>query len=266
MDVILDFCDHYALDQAYAYLLPYPHTPSALTQLNNTGMPLSYDSTITNHPAFKPTSYLPRDSMIRQSISLYIIAAVGAAAMYFLFCSISYFCFFDRRLEHHPRFLKNQIRMEIKSSMIAIPWIDAMTLPWFLGEIRGHSMIYDNVSDYGWTYFVFSVALYLLFTDFFIYWIHRLEHHPSIYKHVHKPHHKWISEFILDDRRLTWGLTDSTFQCQHPGPLSLFTRWMDTPNPCPTISSSTSSPCTNTSISVFSSLFSCGLSSFTMAT
>jgi lathosterol oxidase len=229
-------------------------------------MPLSYDSTITNHPAFKPTSYLPRDSMIRQSISLYIIAAVGAAAMYFLFCSISYFCFFDRRLEHHPRFLKNQIRMEIKSSMIAIPWIDAMTLPWFLGEIRGHSMIYDNVSDYGWTYFVFSVALYLLFTDFFIYWIHRLEHHPSIYKHVHKPHHKWISEFILDDRRLTWGLTDSTFQCQHPGPLSLFTRWMDTPNPCPTISSSTSSPCTNTSISVFSSLFSCGLSSFTMAT
>lgn len=192
MDVILDFCDHYALDQAYAYLLPYPHTPSALTQLNNTGMPLSYDSAITNHPAFKPTSYLPRDSMIRQSISLYIIAAVGAAAMYFLFCSISYFCFFDRRLEHHPRFLKNQIRMEIKSSMIAIPWIDAMTLPWFLGEIRGHSMIYDNVSDYGWTYFVFSVALYLLFTDFFIYWIHRLEHHPSIYKHVHKPHHKWI--------------------------------------------------------------------------
>lgn len=36
---------------------------------------------------------------------------------------------------------------------------------------------------------------FLLFTDYCIYWIHRLEHHPSIYKHIHKPHHKWISEF-----------------------------------------------------------------------
>jgi lathosterol oxidase len=34
----------------------------------------------------------------------------------------------------------------------------------------------------------------MVFNDLGIYWIHRLEHHPSIYKYIHKPHHKWISE------------------------------------------------------------------------
>jgi len=33
---------------------------------------------------------------------------------------------------------------------------------------------------------------FLFFTDYCIYWIHRLEHHPLVYKHVHKPHHKWV--------------------------------------------------------------------------
>jgi lathosterol oxidase len=32
---------------------------------------------------------------------------------------------------------------------------------------------------------------FLLVTDLAVYWIHRLEHHPALYKHVHKPHHKW---------------------------------------------------------------------------
>lgn len=36
------------------------------------------------------------------------------------------------------------------------------------------------------------MSRYLLFTDYLIYWIHRIEHIPVIYKHVHKPHHKWV--------------------------------------------------------------------------
>lgn len=34
---------------------------------------------------------------------------------------------------------------------------------------------------------------FLVFTDYGIYWVHRTLHHPSIYKYVHKPHHKWLS-------------------------------------------------------------------------
>lgn len=35
---------------------------------------------------------------------------------------------------------------------------------------------------------------FLVFTDYCIYWIHRWLHHPILYKRLHKPHHKWISE------------------------------------------------------------------------
>jgi lathosterol oxidase len=157
----------------------------------------------TTYPSYTSTTYLPstssvlpRDSMLRQCISLYTIALVGALILYFSLCSFSYFLFFDKRLEHHPKFLKNQKTMEIKMSMIAAPVIGALTLPWFLAEVRGKSLLYDNVDEYGWGYLALSVGLYMFFNDFFIYWIHRLEHHPRIYKHIHKPHHKWISKSL----------------------------------------------------------------------
>lgn len=38
---------------------------------------------------------------------------------------------------------------------------------------------------------------FLVFTDYCIYWIHRWLHIPFIYKVLHKPHHKWLSEFIF---------------------------------------------------------------------
>ncbi|KAK8844777.1 hypothetical protein IAR55_006627 [Kwoniella newhampshirensis] len=196
MDIVLHYADDLVLDKVYSYLMPHPPIPSSIPELlNATSLPNTYSTSTTYHPTSRPpptSSFLPRDSIIRQGTSVFFIALLGAYALYFLFCSISYYVFYDRRLEHHPKFLKNQIRKEIKSSMIAAPVIDVITLPWFLGEIRGYSKLYENVGDYGWTYLVVSVLMFLAFTDFAIYWIHRLEHHPLIYKHVHKPHHKWI--------------------------------------------------------------------------
>ncbi|KLT38306.1 C-5 sterol desaturase, partial [Cutaneotrichosporon oleaginosum] len=139
-----------------------------------------------------PTSSYARDAIPRQLASLFIIALSAALALYFLFCTLSYYFVYDRRLEHHPKFLPRQKRQEIISSLIAAPVIDVMTLPWFLGEVRGHSKLYNRVGEYGWAYFAFSAVWFLVFTDFLIYWIHRLEHHKLVYKHVHKPHHKWI--------------------------------------------------------------------------
>lgn len=192
MDILLDLADDYVFDKAYAYLLPHPPIPQSL-KMNTTTYP-SYTS-MTYQPS--TSSLLPRDSMLRQCISLYTIALVGALILYYSICSFSYFLFFDKRLEHHPRFLKNQKSMEIKSSMIAAPVIGLLTLPWFMAEIHGKSMLYDNVEEYGWGYLALSVGLYMFFNDFFIYWIHRLEHHPRIYKYIHKPHHKWVSKSIL---------------------------------------------------------------------
>ena len=181
MDAALELLDPLILDKAYAYFVPR-------------------DATLNNNATFSidkpnPLSYgsaWPRDDVLRQCISILVLTQIGACALYWIFSALSYYLIFDRRLEYHPRFLKNQIRQEIVSSMSAVPFINILTLPIFLAEVRGKSFLYTNIDDYGWSWVAASTLLFMVWNDFLIYWIHRLEHHPSVYKFIHKPHHKWI--------------------------------------------------------------------------
>jgi lathosterol oxidase len=238
MDVILSLADDYVLDSVWAWALPaIPRSASdstigsykstALGASSKIASPSS--SAISNLTAslanawssrnsaaadsiagqvmdaaadfesLKGVSAWGRDNIIRQSVSLYAITLLGIFILYFGFATLSYYCFFNHEMKKHPRFLKNQVALEIKTSLDAFLPLDAMTLPWFLAEVRGHSMLYDKISDYGLTYAILSVPFFLVFTDFCIYWIHRIEHHPRIYKHIHKPHHKWLGESFPAD-------------------------------------------------------------------
>jgi lathosterol oxidase len=68
-----------------------------------------------------------------------------------------------------------------------------LTAPIFLIEVRGYSKMYDRTEDGPGLWYNFAqFPLFILFTDFCIYWIHRGLHHPMVYKQIHKPHHKWI--------------------------------------------------------------------------
>lgn len=190
MDVALELLDPLILDKAYAWALPAPG------DLGNG----SYPDTSSSLGA-APESLWPRDNIYRQIISILILTQFGATSLYFFFSALSYYFIFDRRLEYHPRFLKNQVRQEIKSSLSAVPFINILTLPWFLAEVRGKSLLYADVGEYGYTWLLISAVLYMAFNDIGIYWIHRLEHHPSVYKYIHKPHHKWIGESDMRHRR-----------------------------------------------------------------
>jgi lathosterol oxidase len=104
-----------------------------------------------------------------------------------------YHTLFDKNLERHPRFLKNQIRLELKQGLTSIPVMSALTVPFFLAEVRGWSKLYDFATDAPfslWT--LLQYPCFILFTDSGIYWIHRWEHHPRLYRWLHKPHHKWV--------------------------------------------------------------------------
>lgn len=64
-----------------------------------------------------------------------------------------------------------------------------LTVPWFWGEVKGYSKLYSDPQAYGGIpYMLFSIAAFLVFTDFGIYWIHRFLHHPILYKRLHKVH------------------------------------------------------------------------------
>jgi len=128
----------------------------------------------------------------RQLISLSVVTLIGIFVLYLLFAGLSYRYIFNHDMMDHPRFLKNQVKLEIQCSLRAFPGMTLLTLPWFQAEVRGYSKLYDDVDDYGLAYLLLSVPFFLVFTDYGIYWVHRTLHHPSIYKYVHKPHHKWL--------------------------------------------------------------------------
>lgn len=222
MDVALELLDPLVFDKMYAWALPHP----AASFSNNS-------SDVSNLLAADaaPMSLWDRDNIYRQTASILLITQFGASALYFFFSALSYYFVFDRRLEYHPRFLKNQVRQEIKSSMSAVPFINILTLPWFLAEVRGHSLLYGDIESHGWAWLAVSTVLYMAFNDVAIYWIHRLEHHPSVYKYIHKPHHKWIGQ--CSTRFTRWSMLISQ-QSLHPGLHWLSTLSMATYSRCRT--------------------------------
>ncbi|KAH8600788.1 hypothetical protein B0O99DRAFT_609477 [Bisporella sp. PMI_857] len=205
MDIVLEFVDKYCFDWVYATLFPlqlpsYNQTNGAVnsTHYNSTASPLWEYQPASSWISFAPgenayMSRLARDNVYRQIASLYVVTWLSGASIYFIVSTLSYIFVFDKTTYQHPKFLKNQIRMEIKQAVDAMPWIAVLTTPFFFAEVRGYSKLYDASADgpgtwYDW----FQFPLFLIFTDFCIYFIHRGLHHPSIYKHLHKAHHKWI--------------------------------------------------------------------------
>ncbi|KAI9496331.1 hypothetical protein BDB00DRAFT_809983 [Zychaea mexicana] len=181
MDTILELADEYFFDGVYAKLVP-KQVPLANATTNFLGEQLA------------TTSAWERDSDLRICLSLSVFLIVGATLFYFASATFSYFVFFDKEYMKHPRFLKNQVRLEIESATKAIPGFALLTVPWFWGEIKGYSLLYEGTPAtlLEWAYLALTVPLFLLFTDCGIYWVHRYLHHPLLYKHLHKPHHKWL--------------------------------------------------------------------------
>jgi lathosterol oxidase len=56
---------------------------------------------------------LLENDIIRQCVSLWAIAALGATVLYFTLATASFYILYDHENMKHPKFLKNQIRREI---------------------------------------------------------------------------------------------------------------------------------------------------------
>jgi len=113
--------------------------------------------------------------------------------LYFICASLSYRFIFDHATFTHPKYLKHQVKLEIRQTMISMPIMAMFTSPCFLAEVRGYGKLYDAPSDAPFALYNFlQFPIFVCFTDLAIYWIHRGLHHPKIYKTLHKPHHKWI--------------------------------------------------------------------------
>lgn len=231
MDLVLEFVDAYCADFIYAKLFPASlssHIPQALQKSldlgNNTFVDfLSNDPTQrllnSNNNAlnqvisefkeseiygkfpvwfdtsiYTTSSLLPRTNLFRQAVTLFLLMWFFGLVLYLGVASFSYVFIFDKAIFNHPRYLKNQMSLEIKQAVNAIPLMVLLTVPWFLIELQGYSKLYWDVNSIkgGWWSIVLQYPAFIMFTDFFIYLIHRWLHWPKVYRMLHKPHHKWL--------------------------------------------------------------------------
>lgn len=186
MDLVLDLCDEYALDRVWASLVPLSAFADPAASVYSPAVGINASSAVLKHappstwasivsslphpplPALIPLSSFddyaalsawPRDYIPRQLISLSALTLVGIFLLYFVFASASFYFIFNHEMLKHPRFLKNQIKLEIQTSLSAFPGMTLLTLPWFQGEVMGYSRLYDDVGKYGWGYLIFSTFL-----------------------------------------------------------------------------------------------------------
>ncbi|KAL2428853.1 Delta(7)-sterol 5(6)-desaturas erg3A [Exophiala dermatitidis] len=213
MDIVLEIVDTLVLDRVYATLLPAAPSSYLSNQFRN-GSTSTFSSIregATATPQYKyifepaskyislePTvwaysSAWPRDHILRQFISLFLIVWIFGVLLYFVFATLSYIFIFDKKTFEHPKYLKNQVKLEIVQAQKAMPGMSLLTAACMLAEVRGYSKLYDSADEAPFPLYNFlQFPFFVLFTDFCIYWIHRGLHHRSVYRTLHKPHHKWI--------------------------------------------------------------------------
>eukprot|EP01125_Pyxidicula_operculata_P019079 TRINITY_DN6895_c0_g1_i1.p1 TRINITY_DN6895_c0_g1~~TRINITY_DN6895_c0_g1_i1.p1 ORF type:complete len:292 (+),score=42.25 TRINITY_DN6895_c0_g1_i1:35-910(+) len=152
-------------------------------------------SDLVINPFLSPEYHAP-NYWLTQIVSIWTVLYIGAVLFYFAFAGFSYYLFFVwKKSTYYPdtlgNDLKDQINTEIGIAMRSFPVMAVLFTPFAFGVSRGWSKIYYNVDDFGWTYLILSVPLFLFVTDFMIYYIHRGLHVPWFYKNIHKPHHTY---------------------------------------------------------------------------
>ncbi len=60
----------------------------------------------------------------------------------------------------------------------------------FKSPLKNHTLIYNDMHKYSLIYFFLSIPLALIIHDSYFYWMHRLMHHPKLFKYFHLVHHK----------------------------------------------------------------------------
>lgn len=87
-----------------------------------------------------------------------------------------------------PKF--DQIKGEVRNSVMTICIFVALDIAVFEFESFGIFKIYGNDAGYSALYFWLSIPMMLILHDTYFYWTHRMMHHPKLYKAFHMTHHR----------------------------------------------------------------------------
>ena len=69
-------------------------------------------------PTYITTHIIPPSSLLRDSLTLWLISTVGGILLYFTISIVAFYMYYDRKLLKHPKFLDGQIKKEIRMAMV----------------------------------------------------------------------------------------------------------------------------------------------------
>ena len=79
---------------------------------------------------------------------------------------------------------------EIRQSMQTTVIISLIAILFLKSPIKEYTAIYKDIADYPLWWIPVSTLIALIVHDAYFYWMHRLIHHPKLFKHVHLVHHQ----------------------------------------------------------------------------
>ena len=119
---------------------------------------------------------------------------------YFLFAtpaSVIFYLIYKKRWafkkiqESFPE--RNDYIREIVYSLVTIVIFMGIGLIAFATPLRHYNLKYDTITENGWLYWTVSLLLMIILHDTYFYWVHRLMHHPKLFRQFHSLHHKSIN-------------------------------------------------------------------------
>ena len=75
-------------------------------------------------------------------------------------------------------------------SMITLAIFSMVGVLVIASPLHQFNLVYDEIATYGWGYWGLSIVLMIFLHDTYFYWMHRLMHHPKLFKYFHLVHHK----------------------------------------------------------------------------
>lgn len=97
---------------------------------------------------------------------------------------------YHKRKIVHKDYKKGQLVKEVGwSTLTAMIFALAGIMTLWLWQ-NGYTKVYIDTALYGWWYLPVSLLLSMILHETYYYWLHRLMHHPFIFRFVHKVHHE----------------------------------------------------------------------------
>ncbi|MCW6035042.1 sterol desaturase family protein [Spirulina subsalsa FACHB-351] len=131
--------------------------------------------------------------VFRLFISVYFISFALTNLAYFItailgFVTVQLWLKKHRKRISKKTFLNQQIKQEMlqsfqSNSIFSLFW----TITWL--KVTPHNQLYFDFAEWGWQYWVLSFIVLLILHDTYVYWVHRLMHHPKLYRYLHQKHH-----------------------------------------------------------------------------